>query len=101
MWLKSDESFYRFRSAFVDEGPSKATIYRWCSEFKRGRLTSGDEQKSGRSTTAVTGESVLAVKKWDTTAVTGESVLAVKNFFKKTVELRTERFIAHSADWFR
>ncbi|RVE43011.1 hypothetical protein evm_012323 [Chilo suppressalis] len=61
--LKPDESFDRFRTAFMDEGPSNATINRWCSEFKRGRLTLGDEQRSGRPTTAVTEESVLAVKK--------------------------------------
>ncbi|RVE44189.1 hypothetical protein evm_011144 [Chilo suppressalis] len=43
----------------MDEGPSK-TIYRWCSEFKRDRLTLGDELRSGRPTTAITKDAVLA-----------------------------------------
>ena len=42
--------------------PSKATVYRWHNEFKRGRLTLGDEKRSGRPLTAVEEEDVLAVK---------------------------------------
>ena len=37
-------------------------MYRWYNEFKRGRLTLGDEERSGRPLTAVTEENVLAVK---------------------------------------
>lgn len=38
-------------------------MYRWYNELKRGRLTLGDEYKSGRPLTAVTQENMLAVKK--------------------------------------
>lgn len=48
--------------AFSDKGPSKATIYHWFNEFKRGRLSLTDEKRSGRPVTAVTEENVLAVK---------------------------------------
>lgn len=61
--LKQVESYHRLQIAFIDEGPSKATVYRWYNELKRGRLTLGDEYKSGRPLTAVTQENMLAVKK--------------------------------------
>lgn len=60
--LKPDESYDRLQMAFMDEGPSKATVYRWYNEFKRGRPTLGDDERSGRPLTAVTEENVLAVK---------------------------------------
>lgn len=47
---------------FMDEGPSKATVHRWYNEFKCGRLTLRDIQRSGRPLTAVTKENLLAVK---------------------------------------
>lgn len=61
--LKPEESFDRLQIAFGDEGPSKATVYRWFSEFKRGRQSMTDEERCGRPLTAVTEENVLAVKK--------------------------------------
>lgn len=52
--LKPDESFNRLRLAFIDKSPSRATVYRWFNELKRGRLTLRDETRSGRPLTAVT-----------------------------------------------
>lgn len=60
--LKPDESYDRLQMAFMDEGPSKATVYRWYNEFRRGRLTLRDEERSGRPLTAVTEENVQTVK---------------------------------------
>ncbi|XP_045534361.1 protein GVQW3-like [Papilio machaon] len=60
--LKPDESYDRPQMALMDEGTSKAIVYRWYNEFKRGRLTLGDEERSGRPLTAVTKENMLAVK---------------------------------------
>ncbi|GBP71363.1 hypothetical protein EVAR_50261_1 [Eumeta japonica] len=44
--LKSEESFERLRMAFKDKRPSKAAIYRWFNEFKRGRLTLADGERT-------------------------------------------------------
>ena len=53
----------RMISAFVDEAPSKTTIYRWFAEFQRGRVKLSDDPRQGRPKTAVTQENVDAVRK--------------------------------------
>lgn len=47
----------------TDISPSRATIYRWYAEFRKGRNSCIDEQRSGRPNTAVTKEIIAAVKK--------------------------------------
>lgn len=60
--LRAEESCERLKMAFMDKSPSKATVFRWFNEFKRGRVTLADEERSGRPRTAATEENVLAVK---------------------------------------
>ncbi|QQP51094.1 Uncharacterized protein FKW44_012326, partial [Caligus rogercresseyi] len=33
---------------YPDSAPSKATICRWFAEFKRGRVSTNDDKRSGR-----------------------------------------------------
>lgn len=43
---------------FGEEAPSKTTVYRWYSEFQRGRSSLCDDPREGRPKTAVTQENV-------------------------------------------
>lgn len=52
----------KLRSAFGDEAPSKSTVYEWYAEFNRGRVTLSDEHREGRPATAVTPETIDAVR---------------------------------------
>ncbi|GBP28656.1 hypothetical protein EVAR_85855_1 [Eumeta japonica] len=54
------ESFESLRTASQEKGFSKATVYRWFYESRRGRVTLADE-KSGSVFTAATEGNVLAV----------------------------------------
>ncbi len=47
---------------FGDEGPSAATVYRWFGYFKAGRTTLEEDPRPGRPPSAVTPESVEAVR---------------------------------------
>lgn len=59
--LKPDESFDRFQQTFMNECPFEATTYRRHYKFKRGRLTSGDEERSGHPSTAVTENAAVKI----------------------------------------
>lgn len=48
--------------AFGDEAPSKTTIYRWYSEFQRGRVSLMDDVREGRPKSAVSQENVDVVR---------------------------------------
>lgn len=50
-------------SVFELEAPNKTAIYRWYSEFHRGRLSLTTALSSGRPKTAVTQENIDAVRK--------------------------------------
>lgn len=61
--LKVTECVETLQRTFRDSAPSKATIYRWYSDFQRGRDTLEDEPRSGRPIETVTEEKVAAVKR--------------------------------------
>lgn len=60
--LSQEECLSELKSLYSSEAPSKTTIYRWYSEFRRGRNSVGDVPSSGRPKSAVTPENALAVK---------------------------------------
>ena len=60
--LDQQESFQRLHAAFPNIAPSRATVYRWFGEFRRGRESLEDEERSGRPQTAVTHENVIRVE---------------------------------------
>ena len=43
--------------------PSHATVFNWFEEFKRGRTSFEDEERSGRPSMAVTEDNIDAVEK--------------------------------------
>ncbi len=47
---------------FSDQAPSRATVQRWFADFKRGRTSLEDENRSGRPADAVTPETIAAVR---------------------------------------
>ena len=49
--LNQQEFLDRMITAFGNEAPSKATIYRWFSEFQRGRVSLSDDPREGRPKT--------------------------------------------------
>lgn len=59
--LTQKQSVERLVLAFEDEAPSRATIYRWFKEFRRGSLK--DEGHEGRPCTALTTKNVSAVRR--------------------------------------
>ncbi|XP_053411309.1 histone-lysine N-methyltransferase SETMAR-like [Nycticebus coucang] len=61
--LNQTQSLERLHRAFGDLTPSRATIFRWFQEFRRGRTSLRDEERSGRPATAVTEENIAAVEK--------------------------------------
>ncbi len=56
------DSLQQLRKAFPDSSPSETTVYRWFREFKRGRQSLEDEERSGRPATTVTEESIAAAE---------------------------------------
>ena len=60
--LNESQALERFTQAFGDLAPSHATVFRWFAEFKRGRTSLKDEERSGRSTSVVTEENISAVE---------------------------------------
>ena len=49
-------------AAFNNEAPSMTTIYRWFSEFQRGRVSLMDNVREGRPKSAVTQENINVVR---------------------------------------
>lgn len=60
--LAQQESLERLKQAFGDAAPSRATVFNWYAEFKRGRERVKDEPHPGRFCSAVTEENVNRVK---------------------------------------
>ena len=52
--LNQAQSPERLTQAFGDLAPSCATVFNWFAEFKRGRTSFEDEERSGRPLRAVT-----------------------------------------------
>ena len=61
--LNQAQSLERLTQAFGDLAPSRATVFNWFSEFKRGKTPFEDEERSGRPSTAVTEDNIDAVEK--------------------------------------
>ncbi|KYN22438.1 hypothetical protein ALC57_05156 [Trachymyrmex cornetzi] len=45
-------------AVYEDSAPSFATVKRWVAEFKRGRISLADDERSGRPTTATTTDNI-------------------------------------------
>ena len=54
--------FKRVTQASGDLAPSRATVFRWFAEFKRGRTSLINEERNGRPTSVVTEENISAVE---------------------------------------
>ena len=59
--LNESQTLERLTQAFGDLAPSCATVFRWFAEFKKGRTSLKDEERSERSTSVVTEENTSAV----------------------------------------
>ncbi|GBP61114.1 hypothetical protein EVAR_89780_1 [Eumeta japonica] len=62
------QSLVRFQTVFVNKAPSKATIYNWFEEFKRGHVNLSGELHDGRTFTAVNNKNMNAVHRMIETA---------------------------------
>ncbi|GFS57517.1 HTH_48 domain-containing protein [Trichonephila clavipes] len=51
-------------SVYGDSAPSFTTVKFWAVEFKRGRKSLGDDERSGRPNTAITNETSPKFTKW-------------------------------------
>ena len=60
--LNESQALERLTQAFGDLAPSRATVFRWFAEFKRGRTSLKDEKRSGRPTSVVTEGNISAVE---------------------------------------
>lgn len=61
--LSQQECYDRLRLAFHDEAPSRATVYNWFNEFKRGRTNLTDALREGRPSTATTEDNISVVRR--------------------------------------
>lgn len=61
--LSQQECIDDLISVFGNEAPSRTSVYRWYSEFQRGRDRLTDNPREGRPKTAVTQENIEAVRK--------------------------------------
>lgn len=50
-----------FKKVLGESAPSDRTVYKWFNEFKRGRTSTEDEQRSGRPNDVVTPEIVRKI----------------------------------------
>ncbi len=57
------DSFQILHTIFGDQGPSKATIFRWFAAFKIGKTNLEDDPRTGRPASAVTQENIDAVER--------------------------------------
>ena len=60
--INQAQSLERLTQDFGDLAASRATVFNWFVEFKRGRISFEDEERSGRPLTAVTEENIDAVE---------------------------------------
>ncbi|XP_025154440.1 histone-lysine N-methyltransferase SETMAR-like [Harpegnathos saltator] len=60
--LSQQQCIDELNSTFGDEAPSKTTIYRWYTEFNRGRSSLSDEFREGRPKSVVVPENIDAVR---------------------------------------
>ena len=60
--LSASDCQIEMSGALAVDAPSKATIFRWYNEFKRGKNSCEDDPRSGRPSTSVTDENIDAVR---------------------------------------
>ena len=60
--LNESQTLERLTQAFGNLAPSRAIVFRWFPEFKTGRTSLEDEERSGRPTSVVTEENFSAVE---------------------------------------
>ena len=60
--LNQHECLQRLSTAFPDQAPSRTTVFDWYAEFRRGRRSLEDEDRSGRPPSATNDEQVSAVE---------------------------------------
>lgn len=60
--LTAKQSFEQLVSTFGEVSPSRSSVFGWFAEFKRGRDSLSDADRSGRPVSAVTVENVAAVQ---------------------------------------
>ena len=58
----ADQSLANLTTAFGDKAPSRATVFRCFYEFRSGRTSFEDEERSGRPHTALTPDNIAAVE---------------------------------------
>ena len=61
--LTQEQCINQLNLTFGDEVPSTATVYRWYTEFKRGRSSLTDEVKEGRPKSVIVPKNIDAVRK--------------------------------------
>lgn len=60
--LTQQQCIDELKSLYGDEAPSKSTVYRWFTEFNRGRSSLTDEPREGRPKSVVLPENIDAVR---------------------------------------
>ena len=60
--LSQQECVDERNSLYGDKAPSKITVYRWYSEFNRGRSSVADENREGRPKSVVVQQNIDAVQ---------------------------------------
>ena len=60
---KSTDIINALSYVYGDSAPPDPTVYRWIREFKEGRNSVEDEQRSGRPRTSTTEEHIIAVRR--------------------------------------
>ena len=61
-YLNESQTLERLTQAFWDFATSRATVFRWFAESKRGRTSLKDEERNRRPTSLVTEENISAVE---------------------------------------
>lgn len=74
-------------SVYGDSAPSFTTVKFWAAEFKRGRKSLGDDERSGRPKTATTDENIAKVHQMilDDRRIKVREIAAVMNMSKERV----------------
>ena len=70
-------------SVYGDSAPPFTTVTFWAAEFKRGRKSLGDDERSGRPKTATTDENIAKVHQMalDDRRIRVRKIAEVKNVF--------------------
>ncbi|KAG5320738.1 GVQW3 protein, partial [Pseudoatta argentina] len=84
------------KTAYGDKGMNRTSVFKWCREFKNGRTSVHDDQRSGRSS-ILTDDIVLGEKKFSTDEeVKGEVEKWTKglagNYFEEGIKKLIPRF---------